>query len=96
MRVGGVAPAGSSRCARLDPFALPVRFSANDAGADGQVRVVDLSRERVVMRRAVRGVRMALSLPLALYRGVSKYVGGLSGLKVAAKTNTDVASEPSR
>jgi len=71
MRVGGVAPAGSSRCVRLDPFTLPVRFAASDATADERVRFVDLSRERVVMRRAVRGVPMALSLPLSVYLGVA-------------------------
>ena len=47
MRVGG-CPAGSSRVERLDPHALPLRFSACDAAADGQVREIELHRERVV------------------------------------------------
>ena len=34
--------AGSSRIARLDPLALPVRFTANDAVADERVRHVEL------------------------------------------------------
>jgi hypothetical protein len=71
MKVGGTAPAGSSRDVRLDPFMLPVRFAASDATADERVRVVDLHRERVVMRRAVRGVPMALSLPVSSYLGVA-------------------------
>ena len=56
-------PAGSSRVQRLDPFALPVRFAASDAGADERVRDVELHRERVVVRRSVAGMRMALNLP---------------------------------
>ena len=58
MEAGGMPPAGSARALRLDPFALPVRYPAKDAGADGQVRQVELDRERVVLRRAVRGMRM--------------------------------------
>jgi len=65
------APAGSSRDERLDPFALPLRFEAADQAADGHVRVVDLHRERVVLRRAVRGIKMALNLPVAAYLGVA-------------------------
>ena len=56
---------------RLDPFSLPVRFAAADDAADEHVRVVDLHRERVVLRRSVRGMRMALNLPVASYRGVA-------------------------
>ena len=57
MEAGGTA--GSGRALRLDPFALPVRFPAQDAGADGQMRQVELHRERVMVRRAVRGMRMS-------------------------------------
>jgi hypothetical protein len=64
-------PAGSGRSARLDPFALPVRFSAADAAADGRSREVELTRERVVVRRAVAGIRMAVNLPISAYRGVA-------------------------
>ena len=65
-RAGG--PAGAPR---LDPFSLPVRFTAADQGADAQLRVVDLHRERVVLRRSVRGMRMALNLPVVGFRGVA-------------------------
>jgi len=71
MANGGATPAGSSRALRLDPFALPVRFPARDAGADERIRVVELNRDHVVMRRAVRGIRMAVSLPLAAFLGVA-------------------------
>ena len=66
-----LAPAGSSRDERLDPFALPLRFEAPDHAADKRVRLVELHRERVVLRRDLRGIKMALSLPVAAYLGVS-------------------------
>ena len=56
---------------RLDPFSLPVRFAAADEAADERLRIVDLHRERVVLRRSVRGMRMALSMPVAAFRGVA-------------------------
>ena len=55
---------------RLDPFALPVRFAASDAAADERVRHVELHRERVVVRRTLAGMRMALNLPLSAFSGV--------------------------
>ncbi len=64
-------PAGSSRVERLDPFALPLRFEMSDGTADERVRVVELHRERVVLRRALRGIKMAVNLPIAAYRGVA-------------------------
>jgi Family of unknown function (DUF6101) len=67
----GRTTAGSSRVARLDPFSLPVRFEAADVAADGHRRVVELHRERVVLRRSVRGMRMALNMPVAAFRGVA-------------------------
>ena len=36
---------GSSRELRLDPHALPTRFRAADANADGQVRLVEVHHE---------------------------------------------------
>ncbi len=69
--VFGRIAAGSSRASRLDPFSLPVRFEAADEAADERRRVVDLHRERVVVRRCVRGIRMALNLPVAAYTGVA-------------------------
>ena len=64
-------PAGSSRDERLDPFSLPVQFAATDKAADGRIRHVELTRERVVVRRAVRGMKMAVNLPVAAYLGVA-------------------------
>ncbi len=57
-------PAGSSRAVRLDPLALPVRFAAIDAAADERMRWIELDRERVVLRRAVRGIPMAIKVPV--------------------------------
>ncbi len=71
MEAGGALPAGSGRTMRLDPFALPVRFPANDAGADGQMRQVELDRDRVVLRRAVRGMRMKIRLPVEAFTGIT-------------------------
>jgi hypothetical protein len=61
----------SSRALRLDPYALPARYAAHDSGADGQVREIELSRDRVVLRRAVRGIPMRVGVPLHEFRGVS-------------------------
>ncbi len=78
MELGGNT-AGSSRSARLDPLALPVRFTANDAAADGHLRHVELGRERVILRRAVRGMRVALNIPLTAFRGVALHLSPFSG-----------------
>jgi len=64
---------------RLDPFSLPVRFAAADAAADECLRIVDLYRERVVLRRSVGGMRMALNMPLSLFRGVAIRLTGKVG-----------------
>jgi hypothetical protein len=56
---------------RLDPFTLPVRFPARDAGADERVRFVELHRERVVVQRDVRGIRMAVTVPVSAFLGVA-------------------------
>jgi hypothetical protein len=70
MRSGGL-PAGSGRALRLDPYALPLSFAANDAAADERVRHVELTRERVVMRRSLRGMRMALNMPVSAFAGIA-------------------------
>jgi hypothetical protein len=75
MEAGRIA-AGSSRVSRLDPFSLPVRFEAADDAADERLRIVDLHRERVVVRRSVRGMHMALNLPVAAFRGVAIRLSG--------------------
>lgn len=77
--IGGAMPAGSSRDKRLDPFTLPVRFSAADQTADGRTRLVELTRERVVLRRAVRGIKMAVNLPVTAYLGVSLHMSPPDG-----------------
>jgi hypothetical protein len=64
-------PCGSSRLLRLDPFTLPIQFRASDATADERVRFVELHRKRVVMRRSVAGMRMAVSLPVSSFLGVA-------------------------
>lgn len=70
---------GMASAPRLDPFSLPVRFTAADEAADERLRVVDLHRERVVLRRSVRGMRMALNLPLTAFRGVAIRLIGEAG-----------------
>jgi hypothetical protein len=67
----GIAPAGSSRFLRLDPLSLPVRFDAHDPRADGYTRQIELHRERVVLRRAVRGMQMAINVRVADFTGVA-------------------------
>jgi len=67
----GINPAGSSRVLRLDPLSLPVSFDAHDVRADNGVRRVELHRERVVLRRAVQGMRMAINLRVSDFRGIA-------------------------
>ena len=88
METGGIPPAGSGRALRLDPFALPVRYPAQDSGADGQVRQVELHREHVVLRRAVRGMRMKLGLPVSAFRGIALRLVPAEGDQPAAVTLT--------
>jgi len=71
MSAGTAMPAGSSRALRLDPAALPVSFAASDARADERLRHIELGRERVVVRRAVRGIYMRVSLKVAEFLGVA-------------------------
>lgn len=59
---------------RLDPFALPVRYTASDAGADERMRLVELDRERVVLRRAVSGIPMAVKVPVRAFLGVAVHL----------------------
>lgn len=67
----GINPAGSSRALRLDPLSLPVRYDAHDIRADGGVRQIELHRERVVLRRAVHGMRMAVNVRVSDFLGVA-------------------------
>ena len=68
---GGINPAGSSRALRLDPLSLPLRFDAHDSRADGGVRQIELHRERVVLRRAVHGMRMAVNVRVSDFLGIA-------------------------
>src|SRR3984957_16980866 len=67
----GVNPAGSSRALRLDPLSLPVSFQAHDTRADGGVRRIELHRERVVLRRALHGMQMAVNVRVSDFLGVA-------------------------
>ena len=67
----GINPAGSSRAVRLDPLSLPVSFNAHDTRADGGVRQIELHRERVVLRRAIHGMRMAVNVRVRDFLGVA-------------------------
>ena len=58
----GINPAGSSRVTRLDPLSLPLSFQTHDTRADGGVRRIELHRERVVLHRAIKGMRMAINV----------------------------------
>jgi hypothetical protein len=64
-------PAGSGRNARLDPFALPVRYRTTDGSADRCERIVEIDRDRVVMQRMVRGIAMKVSTRLRDFLGVA-------------------------
>jgi hypothetical protein len=67
----GINLAGSCRARRRDPLSLPVSFSAHDIRADGGTRQVELHRERVVLRRAVHGMRMAINVRVNDFLGVA-------------------------
>ena len=67
----GIHPAGSSRALRLDPLSLPVSFDAHDTRADGGVRSIELHRERVILRRAIHGMQMAVNLRVRDFLGVA-------------------------
>ena len=67
----GINPAGSSRALRLDPLSLPVRFDAHDSRADSGVRQIELHRERVVLRRAIYGMRMAVNVRVRDFLGIA-------------------------
>jgi uncharacterized protein DUF6101 len=56
---------------RLDPLSLPLSFSAHDTRADGGVRQVELHRERVVLHRAISGMRMAVNVLVSDFLGVA-------------------------
>src|ERR1700744_378670 len=67
----GINPAGWSREERLDPLSLPLSFNAHDMRADGGIRQIEIHRERVVLRRAVHGMRMAVNVRVSDFLGVA-------------------------
>jgi len=56
---------------RLDPLSLPISFAAHDVRADGGVRQIELHRERVILRRAVHGMRMAINVRVSDFLGIA-------------------------
>lgn len=64
-----LAPAGSGRGERLDPF--PLRCEVADHASDEDQRLLELSRERAALRGAGRGIKTALNPSLTAYRGVA-------------------------
>jgi len=56
---------------RLDPLSLPLSFHAHDTRADGGVRRIELHRERVVLHRAVQGMRMAINVRVSDFLGIA-------------------------
>jgi len=56
---------------RLDPLSLPVRFAAADERTDDGTRVIEIGRDRVLLLRSVRGVRMRLRIPVDGFLGIS-------------------------
>jgi Family of unknown function (DUF6101) len=69
--ISGISPAGSGRSLRPDPLSLPFRYDAYDTRADDGVRQVELHRERVVLRRAVLGMRMAINVRVSDFLGIA-------------------------
>jgi hypothetical protein len=57
---------------RLDPLSLPLSFQAHDTRADGGVRNIELHRERDVLHRAVKGMRMAINVRVRDFLGVAR------------------------
>ncbi len=62
---------------RLDPLSLPQAFEAHDMRADGNVRRIEIHRERVVLRRAIHGMRMAVNVRVSDFLGLA--MRGLDG-----------------
>jgi hypothetical protein len=72
---------------RLDPLSLPVSFDAHDTRADGGVRRIELHRERVVLRRALRGMQMAVSVRVRDFLGVA--LRGIGDAQMLVLTHRD-------
>lgn len=64
-------PAGSGRNLRLDPLSLPACYEARDMRADGGSRHIEINRERVLVRRAVRGISMTVQVRIREFLGIA-------------------------
>lgn len=69
--LGRKAPAGTGRGARPDPLALPVRFAAPDATADGQSRQIEIDRDGVLLSRRLHGMAIRVRLAVQDFVGVA-------------------------
>jgi hypothetical protein len=87
--ISGINPAGLSRVLRLDPPSLSLRFHAHDTRADGGVRRVELHRERVVLHRAVNGMRMAINVRVSDFLGIA--LRGLDDAQMLVLAHRDPA-----
>ena len=83
----GINSAGSSCALRLDPLSLPLSFHAQDVRADGGTRQIELHRERVVLRRAVKGMRMAVNVRVSDFLGIA--VRGIDDAQVLVLVHRD-------
>jgi hypothetical protein len=79
---------------RLDPFALPVRFTAPDAGADGRTRLIEIAHDHVVLRRTLRGMAMKMRLPVTAFLGVTLRMVAAEGLQDDAVVITLEHADP--
>jgi len=62
---------------RLDPFALPVRYSATLAGpASATTPAVYIDRELAIVKRRLGGIPTTLSTPVSAFRGVAVRMTG--------------------
>ena len=75
---------------RLDPLSLPQAFDAHDVRADGNVRRIEIHRERVVLRRAIQGMRMAVNVRVSDFLGLA-----LRGLDADAQVLVLAHRDPS-
>jgi hypothetical protein len=55
---------------QLNPFAKSCSFQVYDSGADFQTRHIELHQDHIVIKRYVKGMRMAFRMPLCAFKGV--------------------------
>ena len=76
--------AGSGRFFRLDPFALPIRYSAAPGGGDGPSAILLDGRQATFTRLSRSGVPTMVTVPVSAYRGVAARIAfaGESAVRV--------------